>query len=505
LLAASVDGRTRELTINTLQLAAGVCRISLPLGLFAAALLARTDLPGRWWFAAALGAMLLTPLYLQVAGWDAGFGRQGWHSQIFGSFAKPWLTTLRGAIWVHAMAATPWAALFIALGLRRVDRQLEEDALLCAGPIRVMFAVTLRRALPAVGAAALWCLVTCATEIAVTDLYRTPTYAQSIYLRLSGGSGASESALRAAPGAALIAALAIAAMAVPSLLSPGDIEGRRSPPLLWKLGRWKPLAVVSMLLLVCLVACAPLANMAFKAGAITEQVSGELHRTWSPVQCVSKVFLAPYTFRREWFDTLQIGAGAATLVLLIAAPLAWWGRNGGVRAAPGMVLSVIGLAVPGPLISVAVIWLLNRDGSLFIWLYDRTLAGPIIACAWRSFPFAFLIAWQGFRTVLAETVEAAATEGAGAVARFWSIGARQQFPTLAAAWLVACIVSMGDLSASILVIPPGSDPLSRRILGLLHAGVDDQVAAISLASWLIFALLAAIVFFLVGVKRESQA
>ena len=56
-------------------------------------------------------------------------------------------------------------------------------------------------------------------------------------------------------------------------------------------------------------------------------------------------------------------------------------------------------------------------------------------------------------------------------------------------WLVVFALSMGELSATALVVPPGTPPLSVRLLTLLHYGVEDRVAAICLAmtiaSWAI--------------------
>jgi ABC-type spermidine/putrescine transport system permease subunit II len=45
-------------------------------------------------------------------------------------------------------------------------------------------------------------------------------------------------------------------------------------------------------------------------------------------------------------------------------------------------------------------------------------------------------------------------------------------------------------------VPPGVTTLSIRIFGLLHYGVEDQVAGICLAMVLIFAVLAAAIFYL---------
>ncbi|MEZ6108306.1 MAG: hypothetical protein R3B96_19955 [Pirellulaceae bacterium] len=48
-------------------------------------------------------------------------------------------------------------------------------------------------------------------------------------------------------------------------------------------------------------------------------------------------------------------------------------------------------------------------------------------------------------------------------------------------WWPRCFCwRLTDIAATNLVLPPGVDTASRRLLGMVHAGVDDQVAAITL-------------------------
>jgi iron(III) transport system permease protein len=73
------------------------------------------------------------------------------------------------------------------------------------------------------------------------------------------------------------------------------------------------------------------------------------------------------------------------------------------------------------------------------------------------------------------------------------------------AWLAALAISLGDLAASILVVPPGVTTLSIRIFGLLHYGVEDQVAGICLAMLLVFTVLAGTVYYLaVRISRSKK-
>jgi iron(III) transport system permease protein len=102
--------------------------------------------------------------------------------------------------------------------------------------------------------------------------------------------------------------------------------------------------------------------------------------------------------------------------------------------------------------------------------------------------------WQALQTVPKEILESAMIDGAGPVTRLWRIALPMRWPAAAVAWLAALAISLGDLAASILVVPPGVTTLSIRIFGLLHYGVEDQAAGICLAMILIFALLAWAVF-----------
>jgi iron(III) transport system permease protein len=88
-------------------------------------------------------------------------------------------------------------------------------------------------------------------------------------------------------------------------------------------------------------------------------------------------------------------------------------------------------------------------------------------------------------------LELAAVDGAGPIAQLCRVALPVRWPAVVLAFLVSLAVALGDLAASILVVPPGVTTLSIRIFGLLHYGVEDQVAGICLALVAMFALLTA--------------
>jgi len=502
-LTPALDARTWTLAANTLLLSGATCAIAVPVGSSLAFLLTRTNLPGRRVGLAALGLMLFVPLYLHAAGWLAGFGVLGWFPLATGSrlwFDDAWV----GAVWVHAAAAVPWVVLIVGAGFRLVEPELEEQALLDGSPRQVFFNVTLRSAAPAVGVAAVWVAVVAAGEMAVTDLFVIRTYAEEVYTGFALSPDAEAGPMGLVPGVTICGLLVLAAVWLCGRVLPGDrplsLRGRH----VFFLGPWRwPAATLVFAVLVVLIAV-PLGNLAYKAGITVSQAGTERVREWSPVKMARMVGTAPWRFGEEFGWSLSIAALAAAAAVAVAALLAWFSQPGawlGSRSKAGRVtaravmllVAAACLAVPGPVVGVGLIALLNRpELPLVTWLYDQSILAPWLALSIRSLPLAVLVMWHALRTVPGEMLEAAAVDGAGTLWRLLFVALPGRLPAAALAWVVAFAVALGDLAASVLVLPPGVDTLSRRVFGLLHSGQEAEVAGICLAIVGMFAGVAAL-------------
>lgn len=498
--ATLLDSRAILLLRNTFALAGGAASLAVPLGAAIAFLLLRTDLPGRKVQLVAFGAMLFVPLYLQAAGWDAGFGKQGWYSYSHGSVAQPILDGMLAAIWIHAVAALPWVIVIVGLGLLLVEPEAEEAALLDGSMIAVFCGVTVRRAAPFVAAATLWILVIVGTEMTVTDLYRVRTFAEEIYIDVPF-VGAID-ALQPLRPTGLTTVLLVGSLVAVSLL----FVSRLSPPSrfpaqtqrrVFQLGHWRWPLAIALALITLFVLGVPLLNMVYKAGLVVEQMDGSRVRRWLPDAFASIVLTSPRRFGEEHGWTLLIGGLAATASVTIAAPLGWYARRGRLREVPALMLAATCISIPGPMLGLAVIWMLNREGSdVLIWLYDRSVFAPWLAMLIKSLPMALFVVWYAFRTVPDELLENACVEGATRLTKFLRIGLASHRRSLAVAWLASYAVASGDVSASILVRPPGVTTVPVRVFELLHSGVDDRVAGICLTTFCTFAAIGGLIMVL---------
>lgn len=480
--------------VNSFLVAATVAVTSLMIGIPLGIIAARTNLPGRRGLTILLGTMLVVPLYLQAAGWDAAFGRQGWYSYEWSTLATPWFTGRLAVVWIHTVASVPWTAIIVGLGLQLVEPELEEQALLEAHPWQVLWHVSLPRAGAAVAAAFLWSMVTTAGEMTVADMYQVRTYAEEMYVGFALGDSLSEVTVRVIPGILITAfgVAAICALTIPWKQTANVLSIRKRRD--FELGPWRWWAWGLTLVVIATLVGIPLASLLYKAGLVVEQQGGLRVRHWSATHFLRILGGTPRRFADEFLGTAILGSVTATGVMLLAIPLAWWARGGRWRAVIVWIVIATGCALPGPLVSLAVVHLLNHpDYEWLATLYDRTIAAPVLALIVRSSPLPLLVAWTGFRTIPREQLEAARLEGASPFDEFHHVAWPQRRRLLAGAWLLAAVLAAGDLSASILVTPPGFFTLPTRTFGLVHAGVDDQVAGLCLITLLGYLILAVLV------------
>jgi ABC-type Fe3+ transport system permease subunit len=307
--------------------------------------------------------------------------------------------------------------------------------------------------------------------------------------------------------------LAVAAIAVAGRLFNDLADVPHQAPWRWRLKKWRWPAGIVLWAIIFLVAVVPLGNFIYKAGGRVSATDAGLERSWSPPKVFERIAAAPSEFSGEIWLTARVGAAAATAAVLLAMPLAWsmrpnLARRGWDRAMATpqrstsavqytksyndsltfpwlrLLFLALCLTIPGPLLGIGLVHVLNHppDSPLapLTWLYDTNFA-PWLVQTMRAWPLATLVLWPALASVPQATLDAAATDGTGPIGRLWRIALPQRWPAVVAAWLVSLAIAVGELAATIIVIPPQtSTMLSIRVFQLLHYGVDDRVAAICL-------------------------
>ena len=192
-------------------------------------------------------------------------------------------------------------------------------------------------------------------------------------------------------------------------------------------------------------------------------------QAWPPEAFGSALALA---WPDLWASTASACA-AAVIILPAAVVVSRYAVGGG---AIGWWAIAAPLAAPGALSGAGLIWLWNRD---VLWTpYGTFWMLPLAALA-RFAPLAVL-AVAAWRSRLDPTLLEAARIYAPPWRGFVRVELPLLAPGLAAGAAIVFALSLAELPATVLVVPPGGGTLALRLYNYLHYGASGPVAVLSL-------------------------
>jgi len=455
------------LLLRTCALAAAVTACAVLLGVPLGIVLGRADVPGR---RAALVLHVLPaflPPFLMALGW----------------FYLPHpdaLFSSAGAIGVETIAFTPIVTALVALGVQSIDPSIEEAARLSAPPWKVAIRILLPVTWPATALGALLVFTLSMAELGVPMFLRIRAYPAAVFARLG--------AIAYAPGEAAVLALPLLIVAA-ALLAVERRIGARSFAVLglrseerpaFRLGRLRRLVTLACWL-VAVVSVLPIVGLASRAlrGNGFAQVGD-----WIGAGVQNSVVPA---------------AIAATLLTAVGLVL---GRSVA-RQRPGSAwvdaLAVLAFITPAAVLGVGIIEVWNRPATSGVY---RSIVILVVGLAARYAVIPSRAIAVGIAQGSPHLEEAAALHGAGFLLRLWRIVVPLHRRALLGAWLLAFVFCLRDLETVVLFYPPGSAPLTVRILTLEANGAPPVVAALSLVHCgIVAAAIAVGVLALAGARR----
>lgn len=483
--------RTRPLLLNTLCYAGGAALLSLPLGLWMSCELYRSDFPGRRILRWLLVAILVVPPYLHLTAWEAGFGLQGWFCRwMFPNEPVAILAGWRGAMGMQILVNVPWIVLLLGAAMETIPPELEQQAALAGSPRLVFRRVTLPLILPTLAAAGLWVFVLAAGDITITDMYQIRTFAEEVYTGFALGDQIHEASLRSRSGLWLIGGAVLAALVAASNVVK-NLEAIRSPgpPRSLPRASWYRAALIYLFFAGWV--CVPIGSLGFQAGLDVQAFGDERVRTWSAPKCFQMIVAGPAKFREELAWSFALGQLCAVTVVAVALACSWSTRRNRMGRMVVWCTAAAGVAVPAPILALTMATLVNQPNSPWlIYLYDRTLFLPWLVLSLRLFPFGVILAEVLVRRISTRPWQIVELSGPNPWMRFRHGIWPQLASPLGMLWLLILALALGDLSATILAVPPGMTTAAIRIFNLAHYGVGDQLAGLCLTTVMIFSLLA---------------
>lgn len=417
-------------------------------------------------------AGVLLPLPLSTAGWLALVGPDGWWRPTSNSLTvERWLLVAL----LHGLAAVPWVVASVLLGLTSISRA-EQEALLLVGPPSTLWRwLLLPRLRPALAGAALLAAIPPLTDMSISDLFRVRTFAEEVYTQFEEGSDAALATLGSlAP--CMVAGLGLILLVGRHAGSPpgqGFLHAHLLLPGRGPLGRALQAGTLAAVALTVL----PVFGLLWQLGLRAEPDGTVRWYLTSAGRYLGQALpLATLLVNLGW------AAVASSVALAAGLLIAWEARR---WPAPGRqtlaVLCLWSLLIPGPVLGMGLVDLLNRPGPLG-WLYDSPGAmvyGQVV----RLLPWAIVGCWVLVQRVPNALLDSARVFGAGWSAILVRLVVPATFGSLARLGALLFALALAELPVTKLLAPPGEDPLSVRLFALLHTGTGNQQAAVGLVLW----------------------
>lgn len=474
------DDIIRERQLTTLQLAFSVALFATPIGVYCSTWLVRWNWGGRSLAIVLLFCLATVPLYVQAAAWEAGFGKLGWYTVAQGPNITPWLSSWRAAVWVYGVAAIPWVTAIVSVGIVRLDRDVEELALLDQNPWKAWWLVVLPNLLPSIALAFSFTAIVVATELTVADLYMIDTVARELRLGFALGESLGTNWLRSLPFimAWLVWAGCTMKAARPAALHrrKGHFSDRRDLTI-----RKAVFAQATVLLPLALLSLTPVGSLLVVAGRATTNVGGIVEREWSLSILGNNLATGLAEFRSEMFWTSVIGVASATLAVVLARLLVGFASKSFQTAWAVLVVNGLLLVVPGPLLGLSLVPLFNDPPLPWLHdLYDRSITAPVVVGVLRSLPVVTAALYILSLSVPQSVNEMARLDDQRRWARWWKIEWPLTRVGVALSWLMGLAITMGEHSATFAVTPPGMTTMANRIFVLIHSGARQKQASLTL-------------------------
>ena len=443
--------RTLELLGRSVGLAVIVTATTVVVGIAAAWLVERTDVPGRRWWRVAFGLPLAMPSYVAAWGWIA------WRPDLGGGL---------GAWIVLSSISYPFVYLPVLGALRRADPDVEDVARsLGHGPWSVWWRVTLPQVRIATFGGALLVALYTLSDFGAVSLMRFEALTHVIYRSY-------RASFDRTPPAILGVVLVLVSLLVIALMSRVQRHEPRTPARLHRdvvpirLGRWRWPAVAAATALTAVTFAVPLATL------VLWLQRGRADIDWS------RVAEAAVT-------TLVLGVLAAVATVIVAAPLALLvARFPGRRSHLLEALAYAGHSLPGIVVALAMVFFGIR---LATPLYQRT---PMLVFAYVVLFLSLALgAIRNSITQVSPSIEEAArTLGRRPWTVWTTVTFRLAAPGVGVAAALVCLTVMKELPATLLLRPIGTETLATRLWGQTDTGSYADAAPYAAAILLMASL-----------------
>jgi iron(III) transport system permease protein len=478
---------TVRLFWTSIQFASGTALLAFLLGTTLAWTNERTNTPFKSVFFAlsmiplVIPGILFTVAWILLASPQIGIINlvlQGW----FGLQDPPFdIYSLGGMIWVDGLHYSPMAFLLMSAAFRAMDPSLEESATMSGANIfQVARRITLRLTWPAIVATILILFVRAIESFEVPALLGLPAgievFTSAIYQAVHRYP--SQVGLASAYAVALLLITTGGVYWVSRLSGRGSqyatMTGKGFRPRQIDLGRWRWVTAAIFIVYFLLIVVLPFAVLlwsSFQRFYAVPSMEAFQHLTLDPYRFILSY---PNLARTVW-NSVALAFGTATIVMLVTSVICWIVVKTSIRGRWLLdAVASLPIVFPGLVLGLAImVFYLNVDVGVYgtIWIM-------LIAYVTRFMPYGLRYTTTSMVQIHKELEESAAMSGASWGTTFRRIILPLLKPGLLAGWIYVMIVSIRELSTSILLYSPDTQVISIVIWELWENGQYVELSAL---------------------------
>lgn len=483
--AYSVRG-AGEMVVNSFLFAAGTAVLATLVGSSLAFVSVRTNAPFKGVLYASSLVPLIIPGILYTISWIFLLSdKLGWMNLGLRSIGLDFLTinvfSLPGMIVVEGLHLSPIVFLLMYAAFKATDPSLEESALMSGASVpQVIRRVTLPLVRPALMASFLVMLVRGLESFETPALLGIPAgrwvFTSQIFRSLSGYPLRYDNAAIYSITLILITVLGLTLVSRANRQTERfqTITGKGFRPRPLDLGVWRWPVAVLFVLYFLVVVIAPLAMLGYLSLLPFYLPPGAAAFEAFSFQNYLDMMTIP-TVGRSIKNSIILSLGSASFLMVFMAIVAWITVKSKMRGRHLLdSITTYPLAYPGLVLGVSLIFVYLR----FPLPIYGTLWILFIVYITKYMPYGMRYAANSITQISAELEESAQMSGASWWSTFRRIILPLMGPGLLAGWVYVVVVSVRELSASILLYRQGTEVFSVLIWELWEAGQTTQLAAV---------------------------
>jgi iron(III) transport system permease protein len=486
-ITAYTSPETVNLFSNSVQFATGTALLAFVIGTGLAWMNERTNTPFKSLFFALALIPLIIPGILFTVSWILlGSPQIGIINlvlqQLFNTdFVFFNVYSMWGMIWVEGLHYSPMAFLFMTAAFRSMDPSLEESAMMSGASIwQITYRITLKLTWPAIFATLLILFIRAIESFEVPALLGLPVgirvFTSSIYEAIH--QYPSQVGLASAYAVTLLLITTGGVYFQSRISSQGSkystMTGKGFRPRRMDLGKWRYFTAGIFMVYFALIVVLPFLVLLWSS--LQSFYSVPSMAALQNLTLDAYRFIIDYpTLGRSVWNSLVLALGSATIIMLLTSVITWIVVK---TKLPGRWLldnlASLPMVFPGLVLGLSImIFYLYADVGVYgtIWIL-------LIAYITRFLPYGLRYNTTSMLQIHKELEESAAMSGASWGTMFRRIILPLMKPGLIAGWIYIVIVSIRELSSSILLYSPGTEVVAIVIWELWENGMYVELSAL---------------------------